>query len=65
MPSLDGDERLICRQSITYLLVDITVNRVIDTDILGEHSTLGELADGLDRTGSASLEGAVCDECDE
>lgn len=42
-----------------YLLVDETVDRVIDAHILGEHGTLGESADGLDGEGGTLVEGAV------
>ena len=54
-------EATSCSNRKTYLLVDETVDGVVDTDVLSEHSALGENADGLDGTRSASLEGAVDD----
>lgn len=44
---------------ITYLLVNVSVDRVVNTDVLGEHSTVSEGADRLDGTGGTLLEGSV------
>jgi len=44
---------------MTYLLVNVSIDRVVNADVVGEHGTTSKGADGLDGTGSTSLEGAM------